>query len=113
MTTPHNETFYIQEGRKSTNKYKLYKAYQEKLHVTMQSGLIIDSSGTTKIFYLNALMFKKMTNTWTHFNVYIKTQTNDFLIFTLVLDEESSNDVKKWTILYDSYVHVITTLFKI
>lgn len=40
-------------------------------------------------------MLKKMTNTWTHFNVYIKTQTDDFSIFTLVLDKESSNDVKK------------------
>lgn len=35
-----------------------------------------------------------MTNTWTHFNVYIKTQTDDFSIFTLVLDKESSNYVK-------------------
>ena len=74
-------------------KYKLYKAYPEKLHVTMQSGLTIDSCCTTEIFCLNACMQKKMTNTWTHFNVYIKTQTDDFSIFTLVLDKESSNDV--------------------
>lgn len=77
-------------------KYKLYKAYPEKLHVTMQSGLIIDSSGTTKNFLSKCIdVKKKMTNNWTHFNVYIKTQTDDFSIFTLVLDKESSNDVKK------------------
>ena len=68
---PHNETLYIKRDENQQTKYKLYKAYPEKLHVTMQSGLIIDSSGTTKNFLSKCIDVKKKWQTLGHTLMYI------------------------------------------